>query len=261
MYSFSIRSAAPAAPAGEGAHFTLSARAAQLLAWLAAAKREAAAIGLLLYAASAALTPATAAPRAVAASPNAGGETILVFGDSLSAGFGIDEQSGWVALLRERLAKQGYAQWQVVNASLSGETTAGGLRRLPPLLARHKPDIVVLELGGNDGLRALPLATLRTNLREMVEQSRAAGARVVLVGIRLPPNYGPAYTRTFEGIYPELARQMKLPLVPFLLEGVAGEESLMQPDGIHAAAAAQSRLLDNVWPHLKPLLSAARAHR
>jgi acyl-CoA thioesterase-1 len=258
MYSFSIRSAGSAAPAGEGAHFTLSARAVQLFARLIAAKKQAAPIGLLLYAAATAIAPVAAAPRAVA--DGAGSETILVLGDSLSASFGIDEQSGWVELLRGRLAKQGYVQWQVVNASLSGETTEGGLRRLPPLLARYRPAIVVVELGGNDGLRALPLATMRTNLREMVEQSRAAGARVLLVGMKLPPNYGPAYTRTFEGIYPDLARQMKLPLVPFLLEGVAGEESLMQSDGIHASQAAQPRLLDNVWPHLTRLLRASTAH-
>jgi acyl-CoA thioesterase-1 len=179
--------------------------------------------------------------------------TILVLGDSLSAGYGIDVRVGWVALLGERLRQQGYPQ-TVVNASISGDTTAGGRARLPEALRRHHSQVVIIELGGNDGLRGLSLAQTRANLDAMIRTARAAGARVLLVGIYLPPNYGPEYTRKFHAIYNELAQKYHLPVVPFLLEGVALTPGLMQSDGLHPRAAAQPRLLDNVWPYLEPLL-------
>ncbi len=178
---------------------------------------------------------------------------ILVLGDSLSAGYGFDIREGWVSLLQQRLQRQGYP-YRVVNASVSGDTTAGGRTRLPAALKRHRPQIVVLELGGNDGLRGLSLAQTRGHLVAMIRSAQAAGAHVILVGIQLPPNYGPEYTGKFRAIYDELAREFKLTRVPFLLEGVALTPNLMQADGIHPRAAAQPRLLDNVWPQLAPLL-------
>lgn len=179
--------------------------------------------------------------------------TILVLGDSLSAGYGIDVRDGWVALLAKRLRQQGYPQ-AVVNASISGDTTAGGRARLPEALRRHRPDVVIVELGGNDGLRGLSLAQTRANLDTIVKTAKSAGAQVLLVGIYLPPNYGPEYTRKFHAIYSELAQAHRCPLVPFLLAGVALTPGLMQDDGLHPRAAAQPRLLDNVWPYLEPLL-------
>jgi acyl-CoA thioesterase-1 len=189
-------------------------------------------------------------PGPVAAAPV---PTILVVGDSLSAGYGIDVRDGWVALLGQRLVAQGYPH-RVVNASVSGETTAGGFTRLPAALQRHRPEIVIIELGANDGLRGLSLAQTRANLESMIKAARAAGARVLLVGIHLPPNYGPAYTRKFRGVYDDLVRRYRLAYVPFLLEGVALTPGLMQPDGLHPVTSAQPRLLDNVWPYLEPLL-------
>lgn len=179
--------------------------------------------------------------------------TILVFGDSLSAAYGLAPQQGWVALLAQRLRSQGYG-YTVVNASESGETSGGGLERLPRALALHRPRLVILELGANDGLRALPVAEVRGNLEQMVRLARAAGARVLLVGIRIPPNYGPRYTQEFERVFPELANQYHLPLVPFLLEKVALDPGLMQPDGMHPNAHGEAPVLDNVWPYLTPLL-------
>ena len=179
--------------------------------------------------------------------------SILVVGDSLSANYGIELRDGWVTLLQQRLPRQGYPH-TVVNASISGDTTSGGRARLPAALKRHRPQIVILELGGNDGLRGLSLRETRANLEAMVRAAQTAGARVLLVGIHLPPNYGPEFTRKFHAIYHELARAHDTALVPFLLEGVALTPGLMQPDGIHPRAAAQTRLLDNVWPHLEPLL-------
>ena len=176
-----------------------------------------------------------------------------MLGDSLSAGYGIDVRHGWVALLGQRLRQQGYPQ-TVVNASISGDTTAGGRTRLPEALQRHHPQVVIIELGGNDGLRGLSLAQTRANLDAMIKMARSAGAQVLLVGIYLPPNYGPEYTRKFHAIYSELAHQQQLPLVPFLLAGVALTPGLMQADGLHPRGAAQPRLLDNVWPYLEPLL-------
>jgi acyl-CoA thioesterase-1 len=190
----------------------------------------------------------TAVP-AMAAAP-----VILVFGDSISAGYGLPRvEQGWAALLQARLKDQGYG-YQVVNASVSGETTEGGLARLPRALKLHQPAIVVLELGGNDGLRALPVAEMRSNLARMVGLAQAAGAKVALLGMRMPPNYGPQYAAQFTQAYTDLARDQKLPLVPFALAGIALSPELMQADDIHPNAAGQPRLLDNVWPALKPLL-------
>ena len=185
---------------------------------------------------------------------HAGTPVILVFGDSISAGYGLPRvEQGWVALLKARLTSEGYG-YQVVNASVSGETTEGGLARLPRALTMHHPRVVILELGGNDGLRALPIADMRSNLERMVELSKQAGAKVLLLGMRIPPNYGPQYTGEFGAVYGEVARDRQVSLVPFLLEGVALHPDLMQADGIHPDQAAQPRLLDNVWTRLAPLL-------
>lgn len=178
---------------------------------------------------------------------------ILVFGDSLSAAYGIELEAGWVAQLQRRLKDQGHPH-QIVNASLSGETTAGGRARLPALLTDGPFDLVIIELGGNDGLRGLSLAQTEDNLRAMIQAARGAGAEVLLLGMRLPPNYGSTYTEGFARIYTRLAAELAAPLVPFLLEGVATDTALMQPDRIHPRAEAQPRLLDNVWPELVPLL-------
>jgi acyl-CoA thioesterase I len=192
----------------------------------------------------------------VVASVSAKAETpvILVLGDSISAGFGLARVGqGWVALLQTRLKDQEYV-YQVVNASVSGETTAGGLARLPRALTLHQPQIVILELGGNDGLRALPIAQMRANLLRMVDLATAAGAKVLLLGMRMPPNYGADFTEQFRLAYSDLARDKKLPLVPFLLNDIALSQNLMQADGIHPNELGQPKLLDNVWPSLKPLL-------
>lgn len=178
---------------------------------------------------------------------------ILIVGDSLSAGYGVAVDATWVALLQRRLAAQGYG-YRVVNASVSGETTGGARARLPRALELHKPSIIVLELGGNDGLRGLPLRQMRENFQFMIERARAAGAKVVLVGMRMPPNYGATYTDQFHALYGELAQKYSLPLVDFFLEGVALDAALMQTDGIHPSAGAQPRLLDNLWPALAPVL-------
>jgi acyl-CoA thioesterase I len=191
-----------------------------------------------------------------AASVPAKAETpvILVFGDSISAGYGLSRvEQGWVTLLQTRLKDEDYG-YNVLNASVSGETTAGGLARLPRALDLHKPKIVILELGGNDGLRALPIAQMRANLVRMVDLASAAGAKVLLLGIRMPPNYGPEYTEQFRSCYSDLARDKKLPLVPFLLNDVAQSPNLMQADGMHPNELGQPKLLANVWPSLKPLL-------
>jgi acyl-CoA thioesterase I len=183
----------------------------------------------------------------------ASGRTILVFGDSLSAAYGIRPEQGWVTLLAQRLQTQGYG-YQVVNASVSGETSSGGLERLPRALKLHAPAIVILELGANDGLRGLPVSAMRDNLARMVQLSQGAQARVLLVGIRIPPNYGPRYTDEFARVYPELAQQFHLPLVPFLLQKVALDPSLMQEDGLHPNADAEPIVLDTLWPYLKPVI-------
>ncbi|NMZ62951.1 arylesterase [Pseudomonas oryzihabitans] len=185
--------------------------------------------------------------------PLAMARTLLVVGDSISAGYGLAEGQGWVRLLEQRLQAQ-RLDYQVVNASISGDTTAGGLARLPRLLAEHRPDVVAIELGGNDGLRGQPLAQFERNLTALVEQAKARGARVLLLGMRLPPNYGPRYTDGFAQVYTDVAKAQQVALVPFLLEGVGGDPAYMQPDGIHPRANAQQRLLDNAWPQLQPLL-------
>jgi acyl-CoA thioesterase-1 len=189
----------------------------------------------------------------LAAPAHATGGVILVLGDSLSSGYGLDVQTGWVQLLQDRLDEQ-RAGYRVVNASISGDTTKGGAVRLHSALSKHRPDVVVVELGGNDGLRGLPLTVTRENLEQIIVNSQKSGARVLLLGMRLPPNYGPAYNDAFHGIYKELADRYEVPRVPFLLDGVGGVDDLMQDDGIHPRAEAQPRMLDNVWPHLKPLL-------
>lgn len=186
-------------------------------------------------------------------SQGAAAGTVLIVGDSISAAFGLDTRLGWVSLLEQRLQKEGFTD-KVVNASVSGDTSAGGQARLPALLAEHKPQLVILELGGNDGLRGQQPAQLQQNLAAMIQQSQRAGARVLLLGMRIPPNYGARYTQAFEAVYSNLAEQEKVPLVPFFLEGVGGIPELMQADGLHPAVAAQGKLLENVWPTLKPLL-------
>ncbi|HEX2541179.1 MAG TPA: arylesterase [Caldimonas sp.] len=181
---------------------------------------------------------------------------ILVVGDSLSAEYGISRGTGWVALLEQRLA-QAKSGATVVNASISGDTTSGGLSRLPALLRQHKPDLVIIELGGNDALRGLPLDQTRGNLTEMARLSAASGAKVVIVGMQLPPNYGRAYGDRFASLFADVARSEKAALVPFLLKGVADgprAEAMFQPDRIHPLASAQPAMLDNVWPVLEPLL-------
>jgi len=180
--------------------------------------------------------------------------TILVYGDSLSAAYGIRPEQGWVALLGQRLTAQGYG-YQIVNASVSGETSGGGAERLPRALQLHQPGIVILELGANDALRGLPVDGIRDNLAGMLRQSQAAGARVLLIGTRMPPNYGPRYTEEFARIFPELANQYHLALVPFLLEKVALNPALMQADGLHPDAAGEPAVLETVWPYLKPMLN------
>jgi acyl-CoA thioesterase-1 len=190
---------------------------------------------------------------AAAAADAPSAPTLLVFGDSISAGYGIRVDQGWVALLQAKLRQEGYG-YQVVNASISGETTAGGLARLPRALALHHPSVIILELGGNDGLRALPIAQMRDNLARMSALARTAGAAVLLLGMRIPPNYGPQYTEQFRLVYSDLARDEKLPFVPFLLNGIALDPGLMQADGIHPNGQGQPKLLDNVWPELKGLL-------
>ena len=180
-------------------------------------------------------------------------QAIVVFGDSLSAGYGIQQNQGWAALLQARLTQQ-KLPYQVVNASISGETTSGGLARFSEMLATHKPSIVILELGANDGLRGLPVSDMRNNLNKMILQAKAANTKLLLVGMKIPPNYGQKYSRDFSASYAILAKQHKIKLVPFLLDGVAGKPSFIQDDGLHPIAAAQPALLDNVWKILGNML-------
>jgi len=182
----------------------------------------------------------------------AAARTLLVFGDSLSAAYGLSPDQGWVHLLGERAAR--IDGWHVVNASVSGETTAGGLRRLPADLARHKPAMVVIALGANDALRGQPIAGIRDNLEKMVRLARQARAEPVLVGIMIPPNYGIDYAEQFRALYPALAAKNRVPIVPFLLEGIADKPDLFQADQLHPTASAQPIILDNVWKTLEPLL-------
>lgn len=189
-----------------------------------------------------------------------GGESkapvLLVVGDSLSAAYKIPAASGWVHLLSDQLTRRGYS-FRVVNASIPGDTTAGGLARLPAELKRNRPEIVIIALGGNDGLQGLPLAQMQDNLTRMVKLSRQAGARVLLVGVRMPPNYGPVYTQRFAEVYRTVAKQTDVPLVPEILAGVATHPKLMQSGGLHPRAEGEPRVLDNVWKGLKPLLGQA----
>lgn len=180
-------------------------------------------------------------------------KTVLVLGDSLSAAYGIPQHSGWVQLLANELDKQ-QPPYSVINASISGETTGGGLARLPALLEDHQPTIVIIELGANDGLRGFPIKTLRGNLSALVTLSQQSNAQVLLVGIHIPPNYGSRYTRMFYDSYSLLSEQHQVPLAPFLLEGIATDSALLQDDGLHPVASAQARILQNVMPYLKEML-------
>ena len=184
-------------------------------------------------------------------------QTVLVFGDSLSAGYGIDVDQSWTTLLQARLRGQGY-EHRVVNASISGETTEGGASRIHGTMERFDPSVVILELGGNDGLRGFPPERMRGNLRTIIETSKAGGAAVVLLGIRIPTNYGARYTQAFEKIYRELAAELEVPWIEFFMEGIAMNEDLMQDDGIHPNAEAQAILLDNAWPIIQEALEQAK---
>lgn len=188
---------------------------------------------------------------------SAWGKTILVYGDSLSAAYGLAAPRGWVALLGERLKRE-RLDYSVANASISGETTAGGLSRFAKVLEREKPSIVVLELGANDGLRGLPVAVMKKNLAAMIQQAHKAGASVLLVGMRMPPNYGEAYTQAFERSFAELAKEHRVALLPFLMEGFADKPDYFQADRIHPAEAAQPLILDSVWRALAPLLKGKK---
>ena len=204
-------------------------------------------LGLMLSA----TVGAAPVPKATAAASPA--RTVLVLGDSLSAGYGLAASQGWVSLTAKKIAAS-HPGWKVVNASVSGETTAGGASRIAAELQRHRPAVVVVELGANDGLRGLPLVQTRANLEAIIRASKRAGARVLLVGMRMPPNFGPAYTRGFEANYRELSKQYRTALLPFLLEPIAANRANFQADNLHPTAAAQPRLRDHVWPALAPLL-------
>lgn len=180
-------------------------------------------------------------------------KTVLVMGDSISAGYGIQREQGWVSLLDRTLSQSEYT-WKAVNASVSGETTGGGLARLEGVLNEHEPEIVIIELGGNDGLRGYPVPKIHDNLAQMVDLVNARGAVSIVVAMRIPPNYGPRYTRAFDQVFAEVAKEKSALLVPFLLEEVALKDNMMQNDGIHPTALAQPILLDALWVHLEPLL-------
>lgn len=183
-----------------------------------------------------------------------GDYTLLVFGDSLSAAYGMQENQGWVNLLRSKMSAAGWP-FRVINGSVSGETTTGGLARLPAMLESYAPELLILELGGNDGLRGLPLALLKQNMEKMIDLAQRSGAEVLITGIQIPPNYGPRYTIPFTELYAELAKENDLALVPFLIDGIPQQTELMQNDGIHPKAKAQYMILDNVWPELEVLLN------
>ena len=191
---------------------------------------------------------------AAGAAGNAQADTVLVLGDSISAGYGIQRDQGWVDLLSRRLAAT-VPPHAVVNASISGDTTGGGLVRLPNLLQRHRPAVVLIELGGNDGLRGYPTARMGANITKMVQLAQQSGARVILVAMEIPPNYGARYTTAFRNVYRDAAQAHNVPLVPFLLGGVALDSSLMQPDGIHPTTAAQPKLLETAWPSVRAALA------
>jgi acyl-CoA thioesterase I len=180
-------------------------------------------------------------------------QTLLVFGDSLSAAYGIDKNHGWVNLLQKELIEKHY-DYKVINASISGETTAGGLSRIQQQLEQHQPNIVILALGANDGLRGLDIKQIKANLDKIIKKGQNAKAKMLLLGIKIPPNYGFTYTRQFEQIYFDLAKAHKIGFRPFFLEGIAGEPTLNQEDGIHPNAQAQPMIVDNIWPALLTLL-------
>ena len=209
---------------------------------------------ILLMAACSATAHAADAQAAAQPKP-----AIVVLGDSLSAEYGLPRDTGWVNLLRDKLAKERF-DYSVANSSISGDTTSGGRARLTAVLARIKPAVVIVELGANDALRGVPLATTETNLRGIVEASQAAHAKVLLIGMYVPPNYGPDYTQKFHAVYERIAKDKNVPLVPFLLAGIADKPSMFQADQIHPTVQAQPLLLDNVWPTLKPLLGASASH-
>lgn len=179
---------------------------------------------------------------------------IMILGDSLSAGYGIQPQQGWIHLLQKRLEQQYPKQHKVVNASVSGETTSGALARLPKLLQTHRPDLVVIELGGNDGLRGQPPQMIQKNLASLIQQSQKAKAKVIVFGMKMPPNYGQAYSKAFENNYKVVSQQYKVKLLPFFMQGVAGNKTLMQKDLIHPNAKAQTILLNNAYPYIKGAL-------
>jgi acyl-CoA thioesterase-1 len=215
------------------------------------------AICACVYALALVCTPTFAQTQAARAStpsatPNAQ-RAVLVMGDSLSAAYGLSASQGWVALTAQKIAKE-KPGWRVVNASISGETTAGGAARIAAELKRHKPAVVIIELGGNDGLRGLPLKQTRDNLAKMIVAAQDSKAKVLLIGMRLPPNYGPDYTRGFENTFRELSAQHKTALLPFLLQPIMTDRNAFQGDQIHPTAAAQPKLRDHVWPTLSPLL-------
>lgn len=217
-------------------------------------KRRAALAALL-----ATLCAATVPARAASAAPAApeGRPTLVVLGDSLSAEYGLPRDTGWVALLRQRLATE-RIDYSVANASVSGDTTSGGRARLPAVLQRLKPSIVIVELGSNDALRGVPVATTEQNLRDIIAAARRAHAQVMLVGMYVPPNYGPDYTQKFHAVYTRLSKQLGVPLVPFLLAGIENKPEMFQSDQMHPGEQAQRVLLDNVWPTLQPLLGKPR---
>lgn len=190
---------------------------------------------------------------ALVASPAFAKQKILVFGDSLSAAYGLDEKSGWVHLLQKRLTEI-HPDYKVINASISGETTSGGANKIKQTLDLHQPDIIIIELGGNDGLQGLSLENMQENLTRIIQEAKLRQAKTLLVGMKIPPNYGIKYTKDFNETFKALSQQFQTAYVPFLLEGIGGDPELMQQDGIHANASAQPMILENVWPSLEPLL-------
>lgn len=209
----------------------------------------------LLLATGPAMVSAEAATATAMAATHSAPKTVLVLGDSLSAEYGLSRGAGWVALMQQRLAQQNLRA-DVVNASISGETTSGGRTRLPALLDKYHPSVVVVELGANDGLRGLPVAAAESNLRAIDSAAKDAGAQVLLVGMRMPPNYGRDYADRFFAMYSKLAGELKAPLAPFMLDGVADKPQLFQADRLHPLAEAHPTILNNIWPHLLPLLKA-----
>ncbi len=198
-------------------------------------------------------------PVHAANAPEPAKPVIVVLGDSISAEYGLPRDTGWVALMRQRLAEE-RIDYSVANASISGDTTSGGRARLPALMQRLKPNIVIVELGANDALRGVPLSTTEDNLRTIIEQAQQGHAKVLLIGMYVPPNYGPDYTQKFHGLYGQLSKEFHVPLVPFLLAGIADKPDMFQADQIHPTQQAQPVLLDNVWPAVKPLLRTSSPH-